>query len=61
MFSVVISLYIDAIFFLNFWPVYTFGVHWVAECGGGNQAKQFYAGTGTTGETNPVKPVSEES
>ena len=38
MFSVVISLYIDAIFFLNFWPVYTFGVHWVAECGGGESS-----------------------
>jgi hypothetical protein len=26
-----------------------------------NFSKQFYAGIGTTGETNPVKPVSEES
>jgi hypothetical protein len=26
-----------------------------------NFSKQFCAGTGTTGETNPVKPVSEES
>ena len=33
-----LSLYCNAIFYLNFWPVYTFGVHWVAECGGGNQA-----------------------
>jgi hypothetical protein len=30
-----VSLYSDAIFFLNFRPVYTFGVHWVGECGGG--------------------------